>query len=53
MSVCMSVCLYVCMYVCMYIYMGEEKLQYVKDYMYLGIKLDNKFTFELHANECC
>ena len=23
------------------------------DYMYLGIKLDSKFTFELHANECC
>ena len=34
-------------------YMGTEKLQYVNDYMYLGIKLDNKFTFELHANECC
>ena len=34
-------------------YMGAEKLQYVNDYMYLGIKLDNKFTFELHANECC
>ena len=34
-------------------YMGTEKLQYVNDYMYLGIKLDNKFTFELHANEWC
>ena len=34
-------------------YMGAEKLQYVNDYMYLGIKLDNKFTFKLHANECC
>ena len=34
-------------------YMGTEKLHYVNDYMYLGIKLDNKFTFELHANECC
>ena len=33
-------------------YMGTEKLQYVNDYMYLG-KLDSKFTFELHANECC
>ena len=33
-------------------FMGAEKLQYVNDYMYLGIKLDNKFTFELHANEC-
>ena len=34
-------------------YMGTEKLQYVNDYMYLGTKLDSKFTFELHANECC
>ena len=33
-------------------YMGTEKLQYVNDYMYLGIKFDNTFTFELHANEC-
>ena len=22
-------------------------------YMHLGIRLNNKFTFELHANECC
>ena len=35
------------------IYLGLDKLQYVNDYVYLGIKLDNKFTFELHANECC
>ena len=34
-------------------YLGNDKLQYVNDYVYLGIKLDNKFTFELHANECC
>ena len=34
-------------------YLGNEKLLYVKDFVYLGIKLDNKFTFELHANECC
>ena len=34
-------------------YMGTGKLQYVNDYMYLGIKLDSKFTFELHANRCC
>ena len=34
-------------------YLGNDKLQYVKDYVYLGIKLDNKFTFELHANVCC
>ena len=32
-------------------FMDAQKLQYVNDYMYLGIKLDNKFTFELHANE--
>ena len=25
----------------------------VKDFMYLGIKLDNKYIFELRANECC
>ena len=35
------------------IYLGVDKLQYLNDYVYLGIKLDNMFTFELHANECC
>ena len=28
------------------IYLGLDKLQYVNDYVYLGIKLDNKFTFD-------
>ena len=38
---------------CHEMYLGDDKLQYVNDYVYLGIKLDSKFTFELHANECC
>ena len=35
------------------VFIGNEKLQYVANYMYLGVKLDNFFTFELHAKECC
>ena len=31
-------------------YLANEKLNYVKDFMYLAIKFDCKFTFELHAN---
>ena len=30
---------------------NEEERQYVNNYNYLGIKLDNKLSFELHANE--
>ena len=30
---------------------NEEETQYVNNYNYLGIKLDNKLSFELHANE--
>ena len=30
--------------------MANEKVNFVKDFMYLAIKLDSKFTFELHAN---
>ena len=35
------------------VYIGHEKLKYVNSFMYLGIKLDNHFTFEMHAKECC
>ena len=35
------------------VFIGNEKLQYVNNFMYLGVKLDSLFTFELHAKECC
>ena len=35
------------------VYIGNEKLKYVNNFMYLGIKLDNHLTFESHAKECC
>ena len=35
------------------VFIGNEKLQYVTNYMYLGVTLDNLFTFEIHAKECC
>ena len=35
------------------VFIGNEKLKYVNNFMYLGIKLDNLFTFEAHAKECC
>ena len=28
------------------------KLQYVRHFNYLGVKLDSRLTFEMHANEC-
>ena len=28
------------------------KLQYVRQFNYLGVRLDNRVTFEAHANEC-
>ena len=34
------------------ILMGNRQLQYVTSFNYLGIKLDNKLNFELHAQEC-
>ena len=35
------------------VFIGNEKLQYVNNFLYLGVKLDNLFTFEPHARECC
>ena len=31
---------------------NDKSLQYVRQFNYLGVKLDNRLTFELHANEC-
>ena len=28
------------------------KLQYVRQFNYLGVRFDNRLTFEAHANEC-
>ena len=37
---------------CNDIFIGMHKLQYVKHFTYLGIKLDCKLNFEAHALEC-
>ena len=32
--------------------LSGTKLQYVRQFNYLGVKLDSRLTFEMHANEC-
>ena len=32
--------------------LSGTKLQYVRQFNYLGVKLDSRLTFESHANEC-
>ena len=34
------------------IYLGNSELQYVTSFNYLGIKLDSRLNYELHAQEC-
>ena len=38
--------------ICQDLYIGNNKLQYVKNFTYLGVKLDCKLNFEAHALEC-
>ena len=37
---------------CLDLFIGNNKLQYVKSFTYLGVKLDCKLNFEAHALEC-
>ena len=34
------------------IILSGMKIQYVRQFNYLGVRLDNRLTFESHANEC-